>query len=217
MVPDPNKTVDTEVDMIVYLIRHGETDYNRQQRYQGHTDIELNEVGRRQAKELAKQLDFTFDEVIASPLHRAVETAAILSGFEESRIRTDDRIKEIYLGKYEGRQYRDVDEEFRKFFDAPESYVGVGGAESFESLFARVEEFLLELIKRYAGTEKKILVASHGAAIHAMLGAVNHLEREDFWKIPVDNCTMIPLKYEERSGLQPDVGAYRMLAHIGRN
>lgn len=184
--------------MKIYLARHGETDYNKEQRYQGFLDIELNETGRSQAKEAGKSINVKFDVVYSSPLIRAQETACLISGWKRDEIITDDRIKEINLGMYEGMKYMEVDDEFRKFFVKPEEYVGINGAESFESLFARVWEFLNEIVEKYEKTDKNILVLSHGAAIHAMLCQIQETKLEDFWEYPVGNCKVIELECVEK-------------------
>ena len=85
----------------VILVRHGETDWNKEYRLQGRTQILLNERGREQARQTAaglKRQGIVFDAVYASPLLRAVETAEILSGFPRERIKTDERIIEFAFG-----------------------------------------------------------------------------------------------------------------------
>lgn len=179
--------------MEIYVTRHGETDYNKEKRYQGSIDILLNDTGRKQAIDASKELGIKFDVVISSPLKRAVETAKILSGFDENDIVIDDRIKEIYMGIYEGKLYSEADEDFDKFFNKPEEYKSVNGSESFESLKKRAGEFVDYLIKQYGNANSKMLVVSHGAFIHAMLVVINDLPMKDFWKIPVENCKVIKL------------------------
>ena len=89
--------------MKVYLIRHGETDWNSVRKLQGQTDIRLNDYGIELAKLTAEGLkDVDFDLIYSSPLIRAVETAEIIKGDRELEIHTDDRIKEINFGECEG-------------------------------------------------------------------------------------------------------------------
>lgn len=184
----------------LYLVRHGETEYNKAKRYQGSIDIALSEKGREQARQAAKTIDTKFDVVVSSPLIRAKETAMILSGFSEEQIIIDDRIREISMGEYEGMYYDEVDDAFQTFFNEPEKYVSCRGSESFESLFARVDEFLISLIQKYKDTDAKILVVSHGAAIHGMLSEILKIERKDYWKYPVENCSVIKLGIEQKDG-----------------
>ena len=112
--------------MNVFVIRHGETDWNKEWRLQGRTQIRLNERGREQARETAaglKKQGIIFDRVYSSPLLRAVETAEILSGFTLENIATDERIIELCFGKAEGttpdeRKENPLLQGFNNFFDA---------------------------------------------------------------------------------------------------
>ena len=89
--------------MVLYVVRHGETDWNKVKRVQGHTDIPLNEYGRHLARETAKGLKETrIDLAITSPLIRAKETAQIILGTRQIPLLEDPRIKEIGFGEYEG-------------------------------------------------------------------------------------------------------------------
>ena len=91
--------------MVVYFIRHGETDFNRKGLIQGTSDIPLNENGIRQAGMAAdwfKEQKITFDKVFASPLIRARKTAAIVSGRAFEDVQPDFRIQEMDFGVDEG-------------------------------------------------------------------------------------------------------------------
>ena len=86
--------------MVLYVVRHGETDWNKVKRVQGHTDIPLNEYGRHLARETAKGLKETrIDLAITSPLIRAKETAQIILGTRQIPLLEDPRIKEIGFGE----------------------------------------------------------------------------------------------------------------------
>ena len=120
-------------DMIVYLMRHGQTDWNKEYRLQGATDIPLNEEGRRQAKEAAEKMrDIPFECVYSSPLIRAKETAQIISAFHDIPTVVDDRLKEMSFGIYEGTtpDYEKQDINRVLLFEAPHRFVPQGG-ESF--------------------------------------------------------------------------------------
>ena len=110
--------------MQIYLIRHGETDYNKSRRIQGQCDIELNNCGRELAKITAQALkDVPFDLVFTSPLKRAKETAEIIVGDRQIPVIEDVRIREISFGEYEGlccdpRNYNIPDKDFLNFFIA---------------------------------------------------------------------------------------------------
>ena len=120
--------------MVLYVVRHGETDWNKVKRVQGHTDIPLNEYGRHLARETAKGLKETrIDLAITSPLIRAKETAQIILGTRQIPLLEDPRIKEIGFGEYEGVSCNGEDpvsRAFRLFFNAPGEYIAPKGAET---------------------------------------------------------------------------------------
>lgn len=172
--------------MKIYLIRHGETDANRQRRLQGRLDIPLNESGRAQALEASKELSkISFDRIYSSPLARAVETGEIVSGVSREHFILDDRIQEISFGEAEGRPMDELGDEFARFFDAPGRYVPWPGAESLSELAERVGQFLSDIRSE---KDEKVLVVSHGAAIHAMLWKISGCSLDQFWSVNVGNC-----------------------------
>lgn len=102
--------------MIVYIVRHGETDWNRVRRVQGHTDIELNDYGRKLAEETAEGMkEIHLDLCFTSPLKRAKETALIVLGDRQIPVYDEPRIEEISFGRYEGVRIGGEDEDSRAF------------------------------------------------------------------------------------------------------
>ena len=91
--------------MEIYIVRHGETLWNKSKRLQGNRNIDLSEVGRNEARERGKQLEnVDFDVIYSSPLNRAYETACIIKGERNIPIIKDDRLREINFGINEGMQ-----------------------------------------------------------------------------------------------------------------
>lgn len=187
--------------MDLYLIRHGETDYNKARRIQGHCDIELNEYGRELAKVTAAGLaEVPFDIVFTSPLVRASETAHIIAGEREIPIIEDIRIQEIGFGEYEGlcsgRQGYNIPDNkaFWNFFFDTENYQVPPGGESFEEVMQRTGEFFAEIVSDKAYQDKTILISTHGCALKAILANVNHTPIKDFWGEGVHkNCAVTHL------------------------
>jgi broad specificity phosphatase PhoE len=94
----------------ILLARHGETDWNRQLRFQGHADEPLNETGRAQARELASRLRHEpIAAVYSSDLRRASETAEIVAAIMELPIVLDRRLREIHVGSWQGRTRGELD------------------------------------------------------------------------------------------------------------
>lgn len=152
----------------IYLARHGETDWNKAGRWQGHSDIELNELGRAQARELAAALGtHELSRVYASDLRRAHETAQIVADFLGlGPVATDPRLRERAFGLFEGLTYEECGVRYPEHWQRyqEDRRQAPPGAEAREDVAARVHE----VISLLAGSEhasEAFLIVSHGAAI----------------------------------------------------
>ncbi len=190
--------------MIIYLFRHGETDWNKARRLQGQSDVPLNEFGRELAVKTAaalKEKGITFDRAFSSPLKRALETAEIILGDEKAPLVSDDRLKEFNFGAGEGERFEVMKSDERHplyhFFCKPECYIAEGDAESFADVQGRVQEFLREQILPLEGQCETVLVVAHGAYNRSVLSSVANIPLEDFWKIGLPNCAASILKLED--------------------
>lgn len=175
--------------MRLYWLRHGETDWNRQQRLQGNVDIPLNERGIAIAQETArglKRAGLHFDRVYTSPLSRARETARILCPGQDLWV--DPRLREISFGTLEGTRYGAVE---ALPMPAP-------GGESSQELRRRVAAFLAEVIGDRENRGRQLLISTHGAVIRGLLMELKGTPHEDFWKGNVTrNCGMAVLEVDE--------------------
>lgn len=183
--------------MIIYLIRHGETDLNKQKRLQGQTDIPLNEYGRQLARITGQALsEVCFDYVFSSPLSRALETAEIIVGSRTCDLITEERIQEISFGEYEGlcygaENFNIPDPDFLNFFSAPDVYVTPPKGENFKDVIARTGEFFKELTGNPEYEDKTVLVSTHGCALKALLANICRTQIKDFWGAGVHkNCAV---------------------------
>ena len=171
----------------IYLMRHGETDWNRQERMQGQMDCPLNENGRRQAAEAGKKLTdlgIRFDRVCSSPLCRALETAQIISGRPEQEIITDPDIMEMGFGPFEGVFFVDMPAEMFTFFSDPERFPAPEGMETIPHLKKRTGRFLDRL--RTADPGGTMLVVAHGVALRVLLGFLEVLvAHRGFFLVPI--------------------------------
>jgi 2,3-bisphosphoglycerate-dependent phosphoglycerate mutase len=163
----------------ILLARHGETDWNRENRFQGHADPPLNETGRAQAAELGAALaDQPLTAVYSSPLQRAFETAQIVAaphGLEPAAV---DALREVDVGSWQGLTRAEVEERFPKEFARWLEYErGWEDGESYEEMGNRVIGALLELAAAHEG--ERILAVSHGGpvrAAYALADGVTHSE-----------------------------------------
>lgn len=181
--------------MKIYIMRHGETDWNIQKRLQGRTDIPLNENGRDLARITAEALkDVPFDLAVSSPLARALETAEIVIGDRNVPVLTDERLIEISFGDFEGmisgkENYEIPDTEFSNFFLAPDKYLPPPHGEDIRSLGGRTKAFMDDILNRGEYQEKTILITTHGGAMRGLLNSVRTFEMSDFWNGGVPkNC-----------------------------
>ena len=182
------------------LVRHGETDWNRDGRWQGGSDTRLNDLGRQQARALAEQLDGEIDVLYSSDLARARETAEIVAAELGLEVRLDPRLRERGFGSWEGLTTIEIEE---RFADAHRRWLagegaGADDAEAFEDFSARVEDFLSDVLRLHPGEE--VLVISHGGSIrviHALAAGVDYVR--DHRLIPgVPNCSVA--RYGARDG-----------------
>lgn len=153
--------------MDIYLIRHGETDWNREGRRQGQTDIPLNDTGRAQGRQTAAllgQLCPEVSHVFVSPLSRAVETARIVAdqlGWDTRILQTEPLLIERHFGLTEGLSPQERTERFPDEQNAQ--------MEPMEDFLGRIKA-ACEKILREADGAQNILVVSHYMALSAMIG-----------------------------------------------
>lgn len=189
--------------MKLYIIRHGETDYNKAMRLQGQTDIPLNDNGRLLAQQTSDEMrELNLDLIYSSPLQRAKETAVILRGTRNIPIIPDDRLKEMTFGKYEGTTPDQRSENLVLFFKSPGKYVSEAGSESIEDLLARAKSFLDDVIMplSYDNEKKGVLISGHGAMNKALTANLIGRTKEEFWNGTYQkNCALTIFDITERN------------------
>ena len=181
---------------MLYIMRHGKTDWNEEYRLQGRTDIPLNEDGRLMAEKAGEDYrDVNFDICYCSPLSRARETAELVLKNRNVPIIVDDRLVEMSFGVFEGTQncYSDPDCLMNVFFQEPQNYKGVENGETMEELFARTGEFLEEVVKPGLKEGKDILIIGHGAMNSSIVCQIKGLALKDFWSQGIKNCELMKL------------------------
>lgn len=181
---------------MLYIMRHGRTDWNELHKLQGRTDIPLNEEGREMARQAAARYrEVHLDVCYCSPLLRAKETAEILLNGRGIPIIPDDRLKEMSFGIYEGVQdsFQIPDCPINVFFKEPAAYKAVEGGESFEELFARTGSFLKEKVEPELKENKDVLIVGHGAMNSSIICQIRDIPLERFWEEGIENCRLIKL------------------------
>ena len=141
--------------MKIYVTRHGQTDWNVQGKTQGRADIELNEVGIKQAKQTKEEIkNIDIDLIICSPLKRAKKTAEIINEGRNIPIIFDDQIIERNFGEFEGEKIK-----FDEFWDY-NAHPRYQRAETIQEIISRISNFLDKIKEEYK--DKNVLLVTHG-------------------------------------------------------
>ena len=165
--------------MLFYLIRHGESLYNAEGRIQGQSDVELSLLGLRQAAAIADALaEEQIDAIFASPLRRAMQTAEPIAARLGLTIQTDDRLKEIDAGIFQGLLWAEIESKFpdaaRPWCEQLPDFV-IPGGESRRSLMIRGLAVFQSIRE---SPFRRVAVVSHGGILAAALKAVLRIPAE---------------------------------------
>ena len=202
--PAPNRHALASVEAVTTLLlaRHGETDWNRNRRFQGHSDTPLNERGREQARELGRALaDVDLVGVYSSDLVRARETAELAVAGRGLEVATMPQLRERGFGAWEGLDTEEIQERFPDEFQRWRAGKGLGAAdaEPHATLLERISDAVRTISR--AHPTGNVLVVSHGGPLrvaHALAHGLDYLA--DRHTIPgVDNCAL--LRWALRDGI----------------
>ena len=187
----------------LYLIRHGETDWNVQERFQGHTDIALNDNGRSQARQLVPVCrHHRIEAILSSDLSRALETAQIIAKQLDIKVFQDTGLREAHLGKAQGLTYAEIETQFGKplidswrssrLTDADISYPG---GESGNAIMQRAFGALTKFLTQYPYT--RIAVTTHGGVIRRIM---QKLSPAGSPPVPIPNGVIHQLRFDSVHG-----------------
>ena len=198
--------------MLIYIVRHGVTEWNKLKKLQGAADVPLAKEGIRLAEETGKALkDVKFDICFTSPLSRAKQTAECILGNRDIPIIPDKRIQEINFGVLEGDKVRDpegnyIDPQIEIFFKDPVNFKRPENGENIFDVIARTKDFWEEKTTEPSLADKTILVASHGCAVRALLQNIYH-DPKNFWhgSVPPNCCiNLVEVKDGKTTLLEED-------------
>ncbi len=184
----------------LYLVRHGETEWNKLGRFQGCTDIDLSDDGIQQAKLLMEKLENKFDYIYTSPLSRAVQTATIINQdktFRKPTIVQD--LREINFGAWEGLTSAQIKEQYPSEFQAwrtDEINANlVGGDLSLKNASTRVTNAIMGIVNEHIG--KRIVIVAHGGIIKAGLIGLFEWKMTMYHKFFLDNTSVSKISFDE--------------------
>lgn len=173
------------------LIRHGQTSWTEERRYQGRSDTELSETGIRKMRELARQFHkLGTDSLYASSLKRAIQSARILAG-GRLNFHIDSRICEIDFGKWEGKTAEELLRLKDKAFLAwtqKQKWVNPPGGESRFDFCRRVRIFFQDCLKKHSG--KTVAIVSHGGPIRLMILEALRLPFKFFFSFRIEPASV---------------------------
>lgn len=172
--------------LTLYVVRHGETEWNIQNKLQGWMDSTLTNSGIEHTLRLQKRLEpIHFQQIYASPSGRAVHTANLVKGLQNIEVKTDENLKEIHLGSWEGKTHDEIKllepERYNHFWNAPHLYIPDTG-ETFKDLNTRVKNFLTYIASNYS--KGHILIVTHTVFIKMLLAHVKQLPISKLWAPP---------------------------------
>jgi len=179
---------------MIYITRHGQTDWNVLKKVMGKCDEPLNEKGIEQAKIVKKTLkDTHFDLIICSPLLRAKQTALIINEDRNVDIIYDDRISERNFGELEGLETKEFD--FDGYWDYYKN-IRYEKAENIQDFFERVYNFLDKIKEEYK--DKRVLIVAHGGISIPVNCYFNGIPEDDnLLRLVLGNCEVAKYQYKD--------------------
>lgn len=181
------------------LVRHGETDWNVQQRYQGSANTPLNATGESQARQLADHLTpAEYNHIYSSDLVRVQQTARLALNNSTLTVTLDERLREIGFGKFEGLTYNEIQEQFPEEllqWEADRDRNTHGGERQID-VVGRVADFLSDLRQRHV--DEQVLVFGHGGTLGMLLALALGAPPRKWWQFRLANTAVSRISiYEE--------------------
>lgn len=182
----------------VFLVRHGETEWNKLGKFQGCQDIDLSDEGIVQAQYLSKKFSDNFDYIYTSPLKRALQTAKVIANSKEIKPTIINELREINFGEWEGLTLKEILDNFPKEFnnwrnDKVEAPM-CGGDLSLKNACKRAKTAITEIVAKHRG--KKILIVAHGGIIKAGLLGLFELDMTMYHKINLGNTAICEIDFD---------------------
>lgn len=180
-------------DMVrVFLVRHGETLWNKSLRYQGHKDIPLSDIGKKQAEKIGLRLSKEkIDAVYASDLIRAVETAEAIAKYHNLEVNKFQELRETNFGCWEGLTYPEIVEKYEVImFNWRENpmQTKIPEGECLEEVVQRTTSTFWKIVKKHQG--QQIVIAAHGGTNRIIMAGLLGMDYKEYWKIKQDNVCL---------------------------
>jgi len=183
----------------IYLVRHGQTAWNREEIFRGRTDVPLDETGLKQA-ELAGEYfkGMEINAIYSSPLSRASQTAQKIAQFHNLKVQPLPGIIDMSFGDWEGRQHQEIREKdsktYRQWVEEPD-LVRLPGGEGLDDVRVRSMAALEEVIRKHP--EKTLVLVSHRVICKVLICAILNLDNSHFWQITQDTTAINLIQYRK--------------------
>lgn len=187
--------------MKLLLTRHGQTDWNIAGRYQGQSDIPLNQTGWSQAEQIAKKLSTEkIHAIYASDLSRATNTAQAIAKLHQLEAKKDIRWRELSFGDWEGMNYKEMSahspDVFSKWMIDPQ-HISTPNGETLYELSKRVKVAFEEIKTNHK--DQTVLVVSHSGALQALLATLLGIDLNRYWQFKISQASLSELKIHDDS------------------
>jgi broad specificity phosphatase PhoE len=181
----------------IYLIRHGQTAWNKEEIFRGRTDIGLDETGLKQAELVGRFLkNVKLDEIYSSPLSRAWQTAEKIAQFQNLKVQSLEGIIDMSFGDWEGHHHKDIKEvdgdTYRQWIETPHR-VRIPGGETLDEVRKRAMASLEDVIKNHQG--KNIVLVSHRVVNKVLICGILGIDNSHFWQIAQDATAINIIQY----------------------
>lgn len=144
---------------MIYIVRHGQTNWNISKQLQGHNPIPINENGRKEADNVRRKIELlNFDKIISSDLLRAIQTTEIINKHLSKNVILDSRLRSVDYGTLEGRFIPDISQEEWALYNSTPTFFN---AESTENVYLRIKSFFDEQFSK----NENVLIVAHGGTL----------------------------------------------------
>ncbi|MEG0855258.1 MAG: histidine phosphatase family protein [Terrisporobacter sp.] len=181
----------------IYLVRHGQTEWNIKGKTQGHGNSNLTEKGKNQAKELADSMvTYPIDYIYSSDLGRAVETAEIVANKFDKEVIKTEALREMGFGAWEGLLIKEIQEDYKDVYNTWRNQphlVEIPGGETLHIIKERTDRFLKELNEKH--DEKHIVLVTHSVTARVILLSVLNSDMENIYRINQGNTALNVIEF----------------------
>jgi probable phosphoglycerate mutase len=191
--------MEENMNTILNLVRHGETEWNALGKFQGCKDINLSKEGFLQADSLRKRFENKFDYIYTSPLKRAMQTAEIISESSTIKPIIEPELREINFGDWEGLTIKEIEANFpEKFTEWRKDELNApmcGGDLSIKKASTRAKEAIFEIVKKHKGGN--IIIVAHGGIIKAGLIGIFDWKMTMYHKMLLGNTAICKIVFDD--------------------